>query len=105
MNWIQKADKWWVGLLVGIIFPAVMFMLYWLFFHHAISFPTRFTKYLMNGYLLSNVVKICGLGNLIIFYLALNYKIDKFNRGIILSVFLYVLLIAYITYYHEPELL
>lgn len=105
MNWIKKLDNTWIGLLTGLVFPAFMFILYWLFFHHAISFPTRFVKYLMNGHLLSNVIKICGLGNLLIFYLGLNYKIDRFSKGIVISVLFYVLLIAYITYYLEPELI
>ncbi|PBQ30387.1 hypothetical protein CNR22_00950 [Sphingobacteriaceae bacterium] len=103
MTWIQKADKWWIGLLAGLLFPAIMFFFYWLFFHHNITFPHRFIRYLKNGYLLSNVIKICGLGNLLIFYLGLNAKIDRFNRGIIISVIAYVLLIAYVTYYLEPE--
>ncbi len=105
MNWIQKADKWWIGILTGLFFPVVMFFLYWLFFHHQISFPQRFLKYLINGYLLSNVIKICGLGNLLIFYLGLHYKLDKFNKGLIISVAFYVALIAYVTYYLEPELI
>ena len=105
MNWINKADRWWIGLVTGLLFPVVMFFLYWLFFHHAIGFPRRFVKYLINGYLLSNVIKICGLGNLLIFYLGLNYKIDKFSKGLIISVIVYVLLIAYVTYYLEPELI
>lgn len=105
MNWIKKLDNTWIGLLTGLVFPVFMFVLYWLFFHHAISFPTRFVKYLMNGHLLSNVIKICGLGNLLIFYLGLNYKIDRFSKGIVISVLFYVLLIAYITYYLEPELI
>jgi hypothetical protein len=101
----MKLDKWWMGLLIGLLFPGLMFILYWLFFHHAISFPRRFVRYLMAGYLLSNVIKICGLGNLLIFYFGLNYKLDKFSKGVIISVVFYVLLIAYVTYYHEPELI
>lgn len=103
MTWYQRFDNFFSGLLIGILFPGLMYVLYWLFFHHQINFPVRFTRYLMNGYLLSNVVKICGLGNLLLFYFGLNKEMDKFNRGIIVSVLLYVCLIAYITYYHEPE--
>lgn len=103
MTWLQKADKWWIGLLAGLLFPMIMFFLYWLFFHHTITFPERFIKYLRTGYLLSNVIKICGLGDLLIFYLGLNAKLDKFSRGVIISVIFYVLLIAYVTYYLEPE--
>ena len=108
MTWIQKADKWWIGLLAGLLFPCIIYFFYWLFFHHQISFPGRFTRFLLNGspnggHLMSSVMKICGLGNLLIFYLALQGKIDKFNKGLIISVFLYVLMIAYVTYYLEPE--
>lgn len=105
MTWIKKLDKIWIGFLTGLVFPAFVFMLYWLFFHHQIGFPTRFVRYLMAGYLLSNVIKMCGLGNLVIFYLGLTYKIDRFTKGIIFSVLVYVALIAYVTYYLEPQVI
>lgn len=105
MNWYDKLNKVWIGFLIGILFPGVMYIFYWMFFHHQIAFPVRFTRYLMNGYLLSNVIKICGLGNLLLFYLGLTKKIDHFSKGIIFSVLLYVGLIAYVTYYLEPEIL
>ena len=103
-NFWLRLDKFWIGLVVGLLFPVFMFFLYWLFFHHQIAFPVRFVKYLLNGYLLSNVIKICGLGNLLIFYIGLNKKTDKFSKGIIVSVFFYVAMVAYVTYYYEPEL-
>lgn len=103
MNWIKRLDNGWIGLLVGLLFPCVMFTLYWLFFQHQISFPYRFVRYLMMGNLLSNVIKLCALGNLLLFYAGLHYKIDKFSKGIVFSVLFYVALVAYITYYYEPE--
>ncbi|MCU0360740.1 MAG: hypothetical protein MUF75_08490 [Bacteroidia bacterium] len=103
-TWMYKIDSWWAGLLIGLIFPVVIFFLYWLFLHSQINFPVRFIIYLKNGYLLSNVIKLCGLSNLVLFYLSLNKKLDKFSKGIIISVLLYVALVAYVTYYHEPEL-
>jgi hypothetical protein len=105
MNWFKKIDNLWVGLLIGLFFPFLMFTFYWLFFYHQINFPTRFVHYLMKGYMLSGVIKICGLGNLIIFYLGLTYKVDKFSKGVVISVLFYVALIAYVTYYLEPELI
>ncbi len=103
MNFMKRLDNTWIGLLVGILFPVIVFILYWLFFHNQLSFPVRFVKYLMGGHLLSNVIKICALGNLLLFYIGLSYKTDKFSKGIVFSVLVYVALIAYITYYHEPE--
>lgn len=105
MNWIERLDKFWKGLVIGIVFPMIMFSLYWLFFHSQLSFPRGFIRYLQGGYLLSNVIKICGLGNLLLFYFGLNKKIDKFSKGIITSVVIYVALVAYVTYYLESEII
>jgi hypothetical protein len=100
----QRLNKFWIGLVTGLIFPLLVFVLYWLFFHHQIQFPQRFIRFLKVGHMLSNVVKICGLGNLLIFYFGLSKKIDRFSKGVIVSVLFYVLLVAYVTYYHEPTL-
>jgi len=105
MKWLEKIDNFWMGLLIGLLFPGIMFILYWLIFHHQLGFPMRFVHYLMKGYLLSNVIKICGLGNLLLFYFSLNKKLDKFSKGVVVSVVFYVGLVAYVTYYFEPELI
>jgi hypothetical protein len=55
----------------------------------------------MNAHFLSNVIKLCGLGNLVLFYLGLNKKMDRFSKGIIASVIVYVALVAYVTYTFE----
>ncbi len=101
---LYKLNTWWAGLIIGLIFPFILFMLYWLFFYHQISFPSRFVRFLISGHLLSNVIKLCGLGNLLLFYFGLNSKKDHFSKGIIISILLYVALVAYVTYYHEPEI-
>jgi hypothetical protein len=104
MTFWEKLDTVWKGLLVGILFPMLLFFLYWLIFYHQLSFPKGFFRYLSNGFLLSSVIKICGIGNLLIFYIGLRKKIDKFSRGIIFSVLVYVALVAYVTYYMEPDI-
>ena len=105
MTWKERLDNLWKGLVVGVLFPAILFFFYWMFFQHQLNFPRGFLRYLIHGQMLSNVIKLCGLGNLLLFYLSLNQKMDKFSKGIIVSVLLYVLLVAYITFYMEPELL
>ncbi len=104
MTWLQKLDNFWKGLIIGIFFPMFLFTLYWLFMYHQISFPKRFIKYLLVGQLLSGVVKMCGIGNLLLFYFGLTKKIDKFTKGIIVSVIIYVAFVAYITYFLEVDL-
>jgi hypothetical protein len=103
MNWIQKLDTFWRGLAIGLFFPVFCFFCYWLFLHSQIDFPRGFIKYLMGGQLLSNVVKLCCLGNLLLFYFGLTKKIDGFTKGIITSVVLYVGLVAYISYFLETD--
>jgi len=104
MNWEEKLDKFWVGLIVGLVFPGIIFFLYWLIFHNYLSFPRGFYRYLKGGYLLSNIIKLCGLGDLIVFYFGLRKKMDKFSKGVIVSVLVYVGLVAYVTYYMEPAI-
>ena len=101
MNWTERLDYLWKGLLIGIFFPMFIFFCYWLFTQSQIDFPLRFIKYLMNAHFLSNVIKLCGLGNLVLFYLGLNKKMDRFSKGIIASVIVYVALVAYVTYTFE----
>jgi hypothetical protein len=60
-------------------------------------------KYLLNGQMMSAVIKMCGLGNLLMFYFGLNKGMDKATRGIIVSVLIYVALVMYVSYYHEEE--
>jgi hypothetical protein len=104
MSWAEKLDKFWIGLLMGLIFPVIIFFLYWLFFHSYLSFPRGFYRYLTGGYLLSNVIKLCGLSDLLIFYFGLKKNMNGFSKGVIVSVLFYVGLVAYVTYYMEPAL-
>jgi hypothetical protein len=103
MKW-YRIDSFWKGFIIGLFFPIIIFIFYWLLTDHQISFPKRYVKYLINGGLLNNVIKICGIGNLLLFWLGLNKKLDGFNKGIIVSVLLYVALVGYVMYFVEPEI-
>ncbi|MFN7912374.1 MAG: hypothetical protein ACK5QC_11120 [Bacteroidota bacterium] len=103
MNLKTKLDNVWIGLLIGIVFPMIIYFFIWMFTKSYISFPTRYTNYLINGQLLSGHIKMCGIANLALFYLGLRYKADRFTRGIIFALLVYVALVAYVTYYLEPS--
>lgn len=103
-NWMDKINKWWMGALIGLFFPFIIYFFYWALFHHQLNFLFRFTHYLLKGYMLSNVIKMCGLGNLLMFYFGLNKRLDGFSKGIIMSVLFYVAMVAYVSYYFEPEI-
>ena len=100
-DFLERHDTFWKGLLIGILFPIILYLLYWLFFHYQI--PIRLHIYRLTQFgMLSNIIKICGLGNLLLFYLSLNRKMDKFSKGIIVSVIVYAALVAYVMYFLEP---
>jgi hypothetical protein len=94
---LDKIDKIWIGFLFGIIFPAFCFLTYWAFFHSQLNFPNGFIRYLRNGDMLQEVVIACIVASLIIFYISLNKKIFDFGKGLIISSFLYVGLVLYIS--------
>jgi len=94
---LDKIDKIWVGLIVGLVFPAFCFFCYWLFFHSQLGFPGRFITYLRNGDMLQEVTIACILGNLIVFYLLLNKKAYDISRGMIYATFAYVGLVLFIS--------
>jgi hypothetical protein len=104
MNWKERLDSFWKGLAIGILFPMFCFFCYWLFMYSYIDFPVRFVKYLMIGQMMSSVIKLCGLGNLLIFYLFLNKQMNAAAKGIITSVLIYAALVFYVMYFHEPSL-
>jgi hypothetical protein len=101
MSWKEKTDGFWQGFAIGILFPVLCFFCYWLFLYSYMDFPVRFVKYLMQGQMLSNAIKICALGNLLIFYLFLNQQMNKASKGVITSVIIYVGLVFYVMYFHE----
>lgn len=101
MSWREKMDNFWMGFAIGTLFPIFVFFCYWLFRYSYMGFPVRFIKYLMFGQLLSATIKMCALGNLIIFYFFLNGKLNSATKGIIASVFIYLALIVYVMLKHE----
>lgn len=101
MNWAYRLDNFWKGMLIGLLFPMLMLVFYWMFFQVQLSFPNGLLRYLIRGNMLSDVVKLCCIGNLLLFYFGINKKIDKFTKGVITSLVIYVGLVAYITYFIE----
>ncbi len=96
---LSKLNKLWIGLIIGILFPMFWFSLYWLFFQRHVQIEETEIKYLMSAELMMNVSKICVATNLLLFKLSLNRKKDPIAKGIITSIVIYALLLAYITFF------
>lgn len=87
-NVLEKLDKLWIGLLIGLIFPWFVFFGYYFtkFRHMGLG---KFFNYLLDGNILTPVVSLCVIINLGIFFLFI--KNDKYyvSRGIIFATFIY----------------
>lgn len=94
---LEKIDKLWIGLTVGLIFPAFCFFCYWLFAHSQLSFPNGFIRYLRNGNMLQEVTIVCVVANLLLFYLLLNKKAYNISKGMIYATFVYVGVVLFVS--------
>jgi hypothetical protein len=94
---LDKLDKKWVGMLLGLVFPAFCFFCYWLFLNNQLNFPTGFIRYLRNGDMLQEVAIACIGANLLLFYFILNKKAYEISKGMMYASFAYVGLVLYIS--------
>lgn len=94
---LDKLDKIWVGLLIGVFIPPFCFFCYWLFLHSQLNFPYGFIRYLRGANTLQEISMVCVAINLLVFYLILNKKAYSLSKGIMFSTFAYVGVIFYIS--------
>ncbi len=98
---IPKYNNIWLGIAIGLVFPGFCFFAYWLFAHSQMGFPKNFVRYLLAMESLSDTIKLCALGNLLVFYVFLNRKHNDTAKGIIIGTLTYLLLIVYLTFFVE----
>jgi len=95
----KKYDRMWVGLVMGLVSPWIIWGIYWLIFQRDINIPKDNVRYVLNQELLINVFKIsCGI-DLLWFYLAMNRKMVEYSKGIIASVMIYAFVLGYMTFF------
>jgi len=90
-------DKMWLGVLLGLLFPFIIFMSY---FQICYSFMDiyKFINYLNLGKIFPSVVTLCVLANLAVFYPFLWKEKYLGARGVLLATFIWGGIILYIKY-------
>lgn len=91
----------WLGLALGLVFPLVCFFIYRMIVHPTLGFPQNLIRYLMIMESLSDIMMLCTVGNLLVFYIAL--KRPQMAKGIIYGTLVYVALIFYIKFFIETN--
>ena len=88
MKKTSSFDRLWIGFVVGLLLPILVFYLYYL-----ISYSTvHFGAYIMTLHisrLLFKVISLCVLADLPVFHIALQLKWMRTSRGIVMACFLF----------------
>lgn len=88
----NRADKVWLGFLLGILIPFLAFYLYYLTKFNDMKF-WGLVKSLHEYRLLFKVMSLSVLADLPLFYLFLQFKLFKVSRGIVMACFLFAFLV------------
>lgn len=90
-----KQDKLSLGILLGLLTPAIAFFIYYLavFLPRDLGIGEFLVMLKNNKHLIPKVISICLLANGIVFYLYTRVRLDLTARGIFLITLLYAIVI------------
>jgi hypothetical protein len=89
-------DKIYIGLILGMIVPLIVFFLYFLFRHGDVEF-LKYLGFLHRYGLLFKVISLCVLVDLPLFYIFIQFKYWRGARGVVMSCFIYAITVAVYT--------
>jgi hypothetical protein len=94
---IKKWDNIWLGLIFGIITPVIVMLIYYQYSYSAISL-SYFVERMVLNHLEAKLISVATVGNLGVFYLLLKLNADRAAKGVVVSMFLYGVVIVYFKY-------
>ena len=89
----RRWNKFWIGLLAGVVLPAVVFFVVYFVGYSETPFG-GFLQYAFTMQALPKILGLCVIPNLIIFYLFLNKEYWYATRGVIAATFFYTLVVV-----------
>jgi len=81
-------DNTYVGLITGLIFPIIVFCIYYLVKFSDVEFG-KYLNSLHQYRLLFKIMSLCVLADLPVFYLFIQFKLYRSSRGMVMACFLY----------------
>jgi hypothetical protein len=81
-------DNIYIGLTIGIMFPILVFYLYYLAKYSSIEFST-YLRNLHTYRILFKIMSLCVLTDLPAFYLLMQFKHMRAARGVVMACFVY----------------
>ncbi len=98
MNVKSKYNKLWLGLVLGIIIPIITIIIFSLF-KSDVKNIVEFIQFTLSISALSNILSLCALPNLAIFYLFLNKELYYSARGVIFATLIWAILVVITRYF------
>ena len=89
----RKADKFWVGLVFGIILPAIVLLMFYLSSYAYLTVPGFLRKMVFQSILFKLLI-LCAVVNLGAFFMFYQTKNDRAAKGVIFATFLFAFAVA-----------
>jgi hypothetical protein len=93
MKKIAALDKTYIGLILGMITPLILFCIYILFRHGDVEI-LRYLGLLHKYGLLFRVISLCVLVDLPLFFIFIQFQFWRGARGVVMSCFFYAFAVA-----------
>lgn len=95
---LQKADKVYIGLLLGIVAPFIGFFAFYMITYSHLSIGS-FIKKMILAHVYTPLISLCVISNLPVFFTFI-YS-DKYYgaRGVLLATFIYAGLVVFLKYF------
>lgn len=91
-------DKIWIGLLLGLTAPLLVFVLYYLINYHYMKVDA-FINYLRLGDTYTPLISLCVLANLLPFYLLINKEKYEGTKGVLGATFIWAAVIVFLKFF------
>jgi hypothetical protein len=95
---MQAKNNILIGLLLGLIVPSVALFIVYLTGFSGFRF-IDFFRYTISKNVLQNMVSLCGLANLPLFYLFIRSDCYESVKGVIIATFLLVLVVVILKFF------
>ncbi|NQY67558.1 MAG: hypothetical protein HRT72_07535 [Flavobacteriales bacterium] len=94
---IKNYDKFWIGLLSGMVTPLIIILIYYKVSYGGVSF-SYFWDRMSASSLESKLISVATVGNLGVFFLYFWLEADRASKGVVSSMFVFGTIIMYFKY-------
>jgi hypothetical protein len=84
-------NRWWIGIIAGLIAPVIGFFIFYLLKYNYMTL-SAFIRFVINGNVYTQVMSLCVIANLPVFFAFIQYNLYNSAKGVILTTILYTII-------------